>query len=132
MPRHSSKTLTQAELRIMQVVWRRGEATVREVADDLSEDQPVAYNTALTILGILHRKKYVRFHREGRAHIYRAVVSETEARGEAFDQLIARFFSGSKNAFAQYLLEEENIDPGELARLKNLVREKQQAKARKR
>jgi len=122
MARPSSKTLTEAEQRVMQALWRRGEASVRDVVDDLSSDHAVAYNTVLTILGILHKKKYVSFRREGRAHIYAPAVSQTDARDEALDNLVSRFFGGSKNAFAQYLLEEEQIAPAELEKLKALTR----------
>ncbi len=122
MSRPPSKTLTEAEQRVMQALWRRGEASVREVTDDLPADHEVAYNTVLTILGILHKKKYVSFRREGRAHIYAPAVSQTAARNEALDHLVSRFFGGSKNAFAQYLLDEEQLDSAELEDLKALTR----------
>ena len=121
MARQVSKSLTEAEQRVMEVLWNKGEASVRDVADTLDEERPVAYNTVLTILGILHKKKYVRFRREGRAHIYRPAVTQAGARGEAFDQLVKRFFGGSKDAFAQYLVDEDMLDPNELAALKKLA-----------
>ncbi len=124
MARPSSKSLTEAEQRVMQALWRRGEASVRDIFDDLSDNHGVAYNTVLTILGILHKKKYVKFRRDGRAHIYRPAVTQTDARKEAFDQLVSRFFGGSKNAFAQYLLEDEDLDADELATLKKLTSKK--------
>ena len=129
MPRPLSKTLTEAERRIMDVLWRRGEASVRTVADDLSEEKPVAYNSVLTILGILHKKKYVGFRRDGRAHIYRPVVSQANARQEALENLVTGFFGGSKNAFAQYLLDEDQIDVAGLKKLKSLVGAKRTKKS---
>lgn len=121
MARKKSKTLTEAEQRVMEVLWRVREASVRQVTDELSAEKPVAYNTVLTILGILHRKKYVEFRRDGRAHVYRPAISQTNAQREAFENLITRFFGGSKNAFAQYLIDEEDIDADELQRLKALA-----------
>lgn len=121
MARKASKTLTEAEQRVMEVLWRLTEASVRDVANELSKNKPVAYNTVLTILGILHRKKYVKFRRDGRAHVYRPAISQASAQHEAFDHLITRFFGGSKNAFAQYLIDEEKIDADELHRLKALA-----------
>lgn len=121
MPRKTAKTLTEAEQRVMEVLWRLEQASVRDVADELSREKPVAYNTVLTILGILHRKKYVKFRRDGRAHVYRPAVSQTSAQREAFDNLITRFFGGSKNAFAQYLIDEEKLDANELRRLKKIA-----------
>ena len=123
MARKASKTLTEAEQRVMEVLWRLEEASVRAVADELSKDKPAAYNTVLTVLGILHRKKYVTFRRDGRAHVYRPAVSQASAQREAFDHLITRFFGGSKNAFAQYLIDEEEIDADELRRLKVIAQE---------
>ena len=121
MARATSKTLTEAEQRVMDVLWRCDEASVRDVADTLAQERDVAYNTVLTILGILHKKKYVEFRRDGRAHIYRAVISENEAQREAVDNLVSRFFGGSSNAFAQYLVDENAIDPNELQRLKSMT-----------
>lgn len=121
MARPSSKSLTQAEQRVMQVLWEKGEAPVRVVVEALEKTRPVAYNTVLTILGILHRKKYVHYRSVGRAHVYRPAVSQAGARGEAFDQLVTQFFGGSKNAFAQYLIDEEKIDARELQELKELT-----------
>lgn len=123
MPRKRSKTLTGAEERVMRVLWSAGEVSVREVTNALAKEAGVAYNTVLTILTILHRKGYVHFRREGRAHIYRPAISQTEARREAFNHFVGRFFGGSKNAFAQYLLEEEDLDPTELAALKRIARD---------
>ncbi|ANM31363.1 hypothetical protein ABI59_19965 [Acidobacteria bacterium Mor1] len=122
MARTTSKTLTEAEQRVMEVLWDLPEASVRDVVDRLSEERPLAYNTVQTVLGILYRKNYVEFRREGRAHIYRAVVSRPEAQREAFDNLVTRFFGGSKNAFARYLVEEGQVDARELSRLKGLAR----------
>lgn len=121
MARKKSKTLTEAEQRVMEVLWRVEEASVRQVTDELSAEKPVAYNTVLTILSILHRKKYVEFRRDGRAHVYRPAMSQANAQREAFENLITRFFGGSKNAFAQYLIDEEEIDADELQRLKALA-----------
>ena len=122
MPRRPTKTLTEAEQKVMEVLWNLENASVREVTEALSREKPVAYNTILTILGILHRKKYVEFDVKGRAHIYRPVISQRSAQREAFDQLLSRFFGGSKNAFAQYLVDEDQIDADELKRLEAMAK----------
>ena len=96
MARPSSKSLTEAEQRVMQVLWEKGEAPVRDVVEALHKDRPVAYNTVLTILGILHRKKYVHYRSVGRAHVYRPAMTQAGARGEAFDQLVTRFLADRK------------------------------------
>jgi len=85
MVRPTSPTVTDAERAILEVLWDRGEASVREVADALSATKAVAYNTVLTMLGILLRKSLVEYRQEGRAFIHRASVSPHEVRTQAPD-----------------------------------------------
>ncbi|MEO1241028.1 MAG: BlaI/MecI/CopY family transcriptional regulator [Pseudomonadota bacterium] len=131
MPRPPSKTLTQSEERIMRVLWSRDEASVNDICEALLDDHKSAYNTVLTILGILHRKNYVRYTRKGRAYIYRAVVSQTQARREAFEMLVSQFFGGSKNAFAQYLVDDQRLSAEQIDGLKSRLRQKQKTQARR-
>lgn len=118
MARPRAKVLTEAEHRIMRVLWAKGEASVRDVADALSKEKPTAYNTALTLLRILHVKKYVHPRREGRAFIYRPLISRGEARTRALKQLVAEFFEGSPTALAQHFMRTQDISPDELAALR--------------
>ena len=122
MARKQSPTLTEGELRIMAVLWERKEASVREVTDALSGQQPVAYNTALTMLRILNEKGYAAYRKEGRAFVYYPLVSRHEARSDALRHLIAKFFNGSPEALAQNLVDETDIDLGELERLQASIR----------
>ena len=66
MPPKQSPTLTEAELRIMDVLWRRGSGTVQQVLEWL--DSALAYNSVLTTIRILERKGYVKHVKDGRAH----------------------------------------------------------------
>ncbi|MEX0709070.1 MAG: BlaI/MecI/CopY family transcriptional regulator [Woeseia sp.] len=117
MARKQSPTLTEGELKVMAVLWDREEASVREVTDVLSEQQPVAYSTALTMLRILNDKGYVTYRKEGRAFVYCPLVSRHEARSSALRHLIAKFFNGSPEALAQNLVDETDVDLAELERL---------------
>ena len=117
MARKQSPTLTEGELKVMSVLWDREEASVREVTDALSEQQPVAYSTALTMLRILNDKGYAAYRKEGRAFVYYPLVSRQEARSHALRHLIAKFFNGSPEALAQNLVDETDIDLAELERL---------------
>lgn len=121
MPRTQSPTLTPGELRIMEVLWARNEASVREVTEALSGQQPLAYNTVLTMLRILHDKGYADYRKEGRAFIYAPLVSRGEARSAALKHLIANFFNGSPEALAQNLVDDTELDLAELERLQQLV-----------
>jgi predicted transcriptional regulator len=121
MPKPRSDVLTEAEQRIMRVLWAKGEASVREVTDALEDSYPVAYNTVLTLLRILTDKDYVTPRQDGRAFIYRPLVSRSEARTRALKKLMGTFFEGSPTALAQHLLKTEEISPAELRKLKKEI-----------
>ena len=123
MARPKSDVLTDGEQRIMRVLWDRKEASVREVTDALNETSPVAYNTVLTLLRILTDKGYVRPRQEGRAFVYRTLVSRTEARSQALKKLVGQFFEGSPTALAQHLLKNEHLSVEELDALKLEIEE---------
>jgi len=123
LPRSQSLTLTTAELRIMQVLWEKGSATVQQVLDALPADKPVAYNSVLTIIRILEKKGFVRHVKEGRAHIYRAVLNEEAAKRSEVQNLLSRFFQNSRELLVLNILEEEGLDREEINRLRQLLEE---------
>ncbi len=125
MARKRSLTLTEAELRLMDVIWEKGAATVAEVAEALPKDLGLAYNTVLTTLRILEAKGYVGHTKakEGRAFVYRALVARNEAVRSAVRHLVSRFFRNSPELLVLNLLEDENLDSRELARIRALLAE---------
>lgn len=121
MARPRTKTLTEGELRIMDVVWRLQRASVREVADALRPRSDLAYNTVQTMLGILTEKGYLARVKEGRAYVYEATVTRGAARRQALAHLLDRFFGGSKRELVLDLVEDENVDAAELDELRALL-----------
>ena len=122
MGRRKSPTLTEAELRLMEVVWRQGRGTVGDVVGALSgEEAAPAYSTVLTTLRILETKGYVRHEKEGRAYVYHPVVARDEARRSVVKYMMSRFFEDSPELLVLNILEHEEIDAEELARLKRMV-----------
>lgn len=121
MARPSSPTLTDSERAILEVVWKHGQASVREVAEELSKKRPVAYTTVLTIFKILEKKGMVQYHREGRAFIYRATISRNEARKQAIENLLKQFFNGSPDVLAQHLISERGANVIDLQALQEKV-----------
>jgi BlaI family penicillinase repressor len=119
MPKPKSDVLTEAEQRVMRVLWAKGEASVREVTDELEDSYPVAYNTVLTILRILTDKDYVSPRQDGRAFIYRPTVTRAEARSRALRKVVSTFFEGSPTELAQHLIRTENLSADELQSLKD-------------
>ena len=121
MARPVSSTLTDSERRILEVLWKKKEASVREVADELSRSKPVAYTTVLTMFKVLDKKGLVHHRTEGRAFIYSAAISRSEARRQALENLLRSFFNDSPSVLAQHLIEEHDMDADELAALQKRV-----------
>jgi predicted transcriptional regulator len=121
--RKKSLNLTEAELRLMDVVWNKGAVTVGEVAASLTGEPILAYNTILTTLRILEQKGYVRHTnpREGRAFIYRAVVGRKQASRNALRHLVRGFFANSPELLVLNLLDDGDLSQRELRNIRNLL-----------
>jgi predicted transcriptional regulator len=128
VPRKKSATLTEAELRLMDVIWEKGSATVAEVAEALPKELGLAYNSVLTTLRILEEKGYLSHTKpeEARAFVYRAVVGRDEAGRNAVRYLVSRFFRNSPELLVLNLLEDEELGAKELQRIRNLIAEEGQ------
>jgi predicted transcriptional regulator len=123
MPRTKSETLTAAELRLMDILWEKSEATVTEVMEALPQDPPLAYNTVLTTLRILERKGYVRHQKNSRAFRFIPVVDHRQASQSAVSYVVSRFFRNSPKALVLRILEDQKLDPPQLQRLKQMIDE---------
>jgi BlaI family transcriptional regulator, penicillinase repressor len=121
LPRKRSATLTDAELRLMQVLWQKGSATVQQLLDALPKKPALAYNSILTTVRILEAKGYVRHVKDGRAHIYTPLVGQREASRFEIRHLLNRFFKNSHEALVLNILEDRGIDAEELGRLRELI-----------
>ncbi len=75
MPPKRSKTLTQAELRLMRVLWSRGESTVADMVSSTSGEAALAYTSVLTTIRILETKGYVSHRQDGRAFLYSTIAT---------------------------------------------------------
>jgi predicted transcriptional regulator len=114
--------LTRLELRIMQVIWRRGRCTVSEVQGEM--EPPLAYTTVQTMLNILERKGKLKRELEGRAYIYSATITEAKALGQGVRDLIDRMFGGSSEELVMSLLRNGEIDARKLAELTDRFNQK--------
>jgi BlaI family transcriptional regulator, penicillinase repressor len=121
MPRKPSRSLTDAEARVMAVLWESQRATVADVVRVLSRRRVVSYSTVQTILRILETKGYVAHDKVARAFIYRPLVDERQARRRALRHLVSRLFKGSLSLLVLNVLEDEQIDPDELRQLKKFI-----------
>jgi predicted transcriptional regulator len=121
VPPRQSITLTEAELRIMNVLWQRGSGTVQQVLDSLPPKLSLAYNSVLTTIRVLERKRYVEHKKDGRAHVYAPIVQRTEATRAEIGNLVSRFFKNSHEQLVLNVLEERGIDSMELDRLRKML-----------
>jgi predicted transcriptional regulator len=121
LPPKRSITLTEAELRLMKVLWDRGESAVSDLTAAASAHSPIAYTSVLTTIRILERKGYVHHRQEGRAFLYSPSIAEREAGRSEVRHVLQRFFGNSREGLLLSLLGDDDITPEELQRLKQTI-----------
>jgi len=106
----------------MNVLWQRGSSTVQEVLQHLAVRPALAYNSVLTTIRVLEKKGYVTHNAtDGRAHLYRPLIAQTEARESEIRHLVGRFFKNSHEQLVLNILEDRGIEPEELNRLRRML-----------
>jgi predicted transcriptional regulator len=130
MARKKPPHLTEAELRLMNIVWQKRQATVAEVAAALPKEVDLAYNTVLTTLRILESKGYLRHAKakDARAFVYRPAVDRIQATRDAVRHLLRRFFAGSPEALVLNLLEDETLGETEMKKIRKLLQHEEGAR----
>jgi len=121
VPPKQSETLTEAELRIMDVLWLKGSGTVQQVLDSLAQKPTLAYNSVLTTIRILEKKGYVKHSKDGRAHIYEPLVGRKEATRDEIRHLVGRFFRNSHEQLVLNILEDRGLEQQEIDRLRKML-----------
>jgi len=119
VPPKQSATLTEAELRIMDVLWRKGTGTVQQVLDWLPFT--LAYNSVLTTIRTLEKKGHLKHVKDGRAHVYEPIIGRQEATRSEIRYLVGRFFRNSHEALVLNILQDEAIDADKLKRLREML-----------
>jgi len=115
--------LGRVQLQIMEILWRRGQATAREITDEMSRRAPVAHSTIQTLLRKLEAKGAVDHEVVERSFVFRPLVQHEEVAASAARDLMARVFHGSLYGLVAQLLRHERISPDELKRLRALIDE---------
>jgi BlaI family transcriptional regulator, penicillinase repressor len=123
LPPKKSPTLTEAELRLMEVLWQKGPVTVHSVLEALPPKPALAYNSVLTTIRILEKKGYVQHVKEGRAHVYMPLVGREQATRFEIRNLVGRFFKNSHELLLLNILEDKSIDAEELTRVRELLQQ---------
>lgn len=113
---------TDAELAILDVLWKRGQATVRDVFEALYENEGGGYTTALKLLQVMHAKGLVERDDSQRAHVYRAAVSREATRTRLLGPIVQRLFGGRPMDLVLNVLGTgDRPDPAELAQVRALL-----------
>ena len=124
MPPRQSGTLTEAELRIMNVLWVKGSGTVQQVLDSITEKPVLAYNSVLTTIRVLERKGYLKHLKDGRAHVFTPLVGQKEATRSEIRHLVGRFFKNSHEQLVLNLLADQGVRAEEIEHLREMLMQK--------
>lgn len=112
---------SEAELRILNVLWQNGPSTVREVFERLEPVTKVGYTTILKLMQIMHDKGLADRDERSRSHVYAAAVPCEDVQKQLVDDLVAGAFGGSKKRLVMQILEAADATPNELAEIRRLL-----------
>ena len=122
--RQKTSTLSGPQLDIMKVVWRLGEATVRDVYEDLRTQRTIAYTTVMTTMKTMEARGHLKKRTEGRAFVYSAVTPEGKMLKRIVGDFIDRVFNGSAEPLLVHLVEERHLSEKDLGKIQRMIREK--------
>ncbi len=124
MARRTSKYPTELELEILKIIWRDGEATVRQVKKQLSNFRKLAYTSVMTMMTIMTEKGYLKRRRKSNYYMYKPLITEKAITSGMLGDIVDRVIDGSAMTVMVNLLETGDIDESELAELRKLIRRK--------
>lgn len=117
----SPHELTELQVTILRLLWDRGEASVAEVWESLYADRGLAQTTVATLLSRLERRGVVARRAVERQYLYRALVTEDQVKETMVGELTERLFEGDVTALLSHLLTSQEVAPGDLARLREMI-----------
>lgn len=111
---------TNSELEILQVIWRKGSCTVRDVNEQLAKDKgtEIGYTTTLKLMQIMHEKGLLERETSSRTHIYKALISQSATSQNLLDSLIENVFNGSAAQLVMQALSNKNSSREEIEMIK--------------
>ncbi|CAN5584857.1 BlaI/MecI/CopY family transcriptional regulator [soil metagenome] len=112
---------TESELEILQVLWQRGKATVREVHEELSTIKDAGYTTTLKLMQIMNEKGLVQRDDSSKTHIYEAIVSKEKTQQHIVGKLMNTLFDGSASQLVMRALGGSKPSKKELEEIQNLL-----------
>lgn len=121
MPATKTIKPTESELEILQVLWNKGLATVREVHEVLTSSKDIGYTTTLKLMQIMHEKKLVKRDDSMRTHVYQAAVNKELTQKHLLDKMISGLFGGSATQLVIQALGEHKASPEELEKIQSIL-----------
>jgi BlaI family penicillinase repressor len=106
---------TESELEILQVIWKKGQCSVRDVHEELTKNKDAGYTTTLKLMQIMADKGLVERDTNAKIHLYKAVISREQAQSSALDKILDTVFKGSTadlviQALGQHRASSDEID----------------------
>jgi BlaI family penicillinase repressor len=121
--------LSDLQMAVMRVLWERGEAAATDVHGELEPERGLAPTTIATVLSRLERRGLVTHRTQGRQYLYSPVLSEQDIRRSMVASLTSRLFNGDATALVSHLLKSSDIDPGDLAKVRSLLADRNEPEA---
>ena len=112
---------TESELEILQILWTRGLATVREVHEELAKTKDVGYTTTLKLMQIMHEKGIVKRDESMRTHVYQPAVNKEKTQKHMLGKMISTLFGGSSTQLVLQALGEHKASSEELEQIQMLL-----------
>ncbi|MBL4675781.1 MAG: BlaI/MecI/CopY family transcriptional regulator [Mucilaginibacter sp.] len=112
---------TESELEILQIIWRRGQCSVRDVHDELAKSKDAGYTTTLKLMQIMHDKGLVERDTTAKTHLYKALITREQAQQGALDKILSTVFKGSTADLVIQALGQHRASKDEIDAIKNFL-----------
>lgn len=118
MANRKNTLLTQAELRFMNIIWERGESTIREIRAHTPDGENIPYTTVATIVRILARKHFLHQRLQGKTMYYRPAIDKRDYESRSIDKIVKSLFNSTPVSLATRLIDDHDLTTEELAEIK--------------
>ncbi len=119
----TTKTIkpTESELEILQILWKKGNASVREVHEELLATKEAGYTTTLKLMQIMHEKGLVKRDDSIKTHIYQAAVSKEKTQKHLLNKMVDSLFGGSAGELVMQALGNHKASAEELEEIQKIL-----------
>ena len=114
---------TESELEILQVIWKKGQCTVRDVHEELAKNKDAGYTTTLKLMQIMHDKGLVERDTTSKTHLYKAIITQEHAQQTAIDKIISTVFKGSTSDLVIQALGHHRASKDEIDAIKDYLKQ---------